>query len=49
MVLKELIFNNFHAGWDGGIERADFYQFLLWKGEMVLKEMIFIIFYFGRV
>ena len=26
-------------GGDGGIERTDFYQFLLWKGEIVLKEL----------
>ena len=49
MVLKEVILTASMLGGDSGIERTDFYQFLLWKGEIVLKELTFIIFYFGRV
>ena len=41
MVLKELIFNSFTLVGCGGLERTEFLQFLLWKGVVVLKEMIF--------
>ena len=30
-------------GWCGSIERTDFYQFPLWEGVMVLKELILIV------
>ena len=33
----------------GGLERTDFEQFLLWEGVVVLKELVFYYFYFGRV
>ena len=33
----------------GGLERTEFQQFLLWKGVVVLKELIFNSFYFVRV
>ena len=33
----------------GGHERSDFEKFLLWAGIVVLKELIFNSFYFGRV
>ena len=33
----------------GGPERRHFYQFLLWEGMVVLKELIFNSFYFGQV
>ena len=50
MVLKELIFNSFYFGrMCSGLERSDFYQFLLWMGVLVLKELIFNTFYFGKV
>ena len=32
-----------------GLERTDLLQFLLWAGVVVLKEMIFNSFYFGRM
>ena len=32
-----------------GLERTDFEQFLLWEGVVVMKELIFNYFYFGRV
>ena len=31
-----------------GLEKTDSLQFLLWDGVMVLKELIFNSFYFGR-
>ena len=42
VVLKELIFNSFYC-WAGcgGLERTDFYQFLLWEGVVVLEDLIF--------
>ena len=33
----------------GCLEGTDFYQFLLWVGMVVLKELSFNRFYFGRV
>ena len=33
----------------GGLERTDFYQFPLWEDVVVLKELIFNNFLFGRV
>ena len=33
----------------GGLERTDLQQFLLWEGVVLLKELIFHSFYFGRV
>ena len=32
-----------------GLERTDFWHFLLWEGMVVLKELIFNVFYFRRV
>ena len=49
VVLKELIFTVSTLGGCGGLERTDFLQFLLWEGVVVLKELIFNSFYFGRV
>ena len=50
MVLKELIFNSSTLeGCGGGLERTDFLTVLLWEGVVVLKELIFNSFYFGRV
>ena len=49
MVLKELIFTISMREECGGLERTDFLQFLCWKGVVVLKELIFNSFYFGRV
>ena len=49
MVLKELIFTVSTLGGCDGLERTDFEQFLLWEGVVVLKELIFHSFYFGRV
>ena len=43
MVLKELILTVSTLGGSGGLER-----FLLWEGGVVLKELIFSSFYFGR-
>ena len=37
MVLQELIFHSFHFGGCDGPERANFKQFLLWAGVVVLK------------
>ena len=33
----------------GGLERTDCSQFLYWEGVVVLQELIFHSFYFGRV
>ena len=56
VVLKELVFTISTLGWCGGrvwwcggLERSDFEQFLLWKGVVVLKELVFYHFYFGMV
>ena len=49
VVLKELILNTFNFGGCGSLERTGFLPFLLWEGEVVLKELIFYYFYFGRV
>ena len=49
MVLKELTITVSTLGGCAGLERTDFKQFLLWKGVMVLKELIFNSFYFGCV
>ena len=40
MVLKELIFNNFHFGMVWSPEITDFKQFQLWMGMVALKELI---------
>ena len=48
VVLKELIFTVSNLGGCGGLERSDFNS-LLWEGVVVLKELIFNSFYFGRV
>ena len=32
----------------GGLERADFYQFLIWEEIGVLKELIYNSFFLGR-
>ena len=49
MVLKELILTVSTLGGCGGLERTDFLQFILWAGVVVLKNLIFNSFYFGRV
>ena len=49
MVLKELILTVSTLGGCGGLERTEFQEFLLWEGVVVLKELNFKIFYFGRV
>ena len=49
MILKELILTISTLGGYGGLERTDFKQFLLWKGVVVLRELILNSFYFGRV
>ena len=49
MVLKELILTVSILGGCGGLERTDFYHFLLWEGMVVLKELNFNTFYFERV
>ena len=41
MVQKEPIFKSVYFGWCGCLERTDFLQFLLWKGVVVLKDLIF--------
>ena len=38
-----------HLGRCGGLEITYFYQFLLCKGVVILKELILSSFYFGRV
>ena len=49
MVFKELILTVSTLGGCGGLETTDFLQFLLWEGMVVLKDLIFYSFYFGRV
>ena len=41
MVLKELIFHHLYFGsGEETLKEPPFYQFLLWEGVMVLKELI---------
>ena len=49
MFLKELNLTVSTLGGCGGLERTDSKQFLLWEGVVVLKELIFNSFYFGRL
>ena len=49
MVLKELILTVAHFGKCAGLERTDFEQFLYWDGAVILKELIFHSFAFGRL
>ena len=49
MVLKELVFTISTSGGCGGLDRTDFKQFLIWKGVVVLKELILNSFYFETV
>ena len=49
MILKELILTVSTLGGYSHLERTDFYQFPLWVGVVVLKNLIFNSFYFGRV
>ena len=49
MVLKELIFNSFYFGECGGLERTNFYQFIIWEYVVVLKELIFNNFLIGSM
>ena len=49
MVLKKLILTVSMLGGCGGLEGADFLQFLFWEGVVVLKELIFNSFYVRRV
>ena len=48
-VLEELTLTVSTLGGCGGLERTDFKQFLLWEEVVVLTELIFSSFYFGRV
>ena len=52
LALLSLFCTNFltvsNFGGCGGLERTDFYQFLLWAGVVVLNEQVFNIFYFGQ-
>ena len=47
MVLKELISTEFTWERCGCIGSTNFYQFLIWKGMVILKEVIFNSFTFG--
>ena len=48
MILKEWIFNSFYFGGGCGCpERTDLYQFLLWVGVAVLKELILTVYVLG--
>ena len=50
MFLKELILTVSPLGGCGGLERSHFLTgVLLWEGVVVLKELIFNSFFFGRV
>ena len=49
MVLKELILTLAILGRFHSCERTDFYQFLIWDGVKVVKELIFNSLYIGRV
>ena len=49
VVLKQLIFNSFHFGGLGGLERTDIQQLLHWDDVVVLKQLIFHSSYFERV
>ena len=49
MVLKELILAFSTLGGCSCPERSDSKQFLLWEAVVVLKELIFNSFYFGRL
>ena len=40
--------NEYHNTRYGGLERTDYLQFLLWEGVVVLKELSFNSFNFGR-
>ena len=48
MLLKELILTVSTLGGYSHLERTDFYQFPLWVGMVVLKDLIFNCFYFWR-
>ena len=49
VVLKELILTVSTLGGGGGLERTGFNSFYSGRGMVVLKELIFNSFYFGRV
>ena len=49
LLKKKLILTVSNLGGCGGLERTDFYQFPLWEGAVVLKELIFNGFYFEQV
>ena len=49
MVLKELILTVSTLQESGGLKIIDFYQFPLWKGVVVMNELIFNSFYLGKV
>ena len=49
MVLKELILKFYTVKGCGDLERTDFLTFYTLEGVVVLKELIFNIFYFGMV
>ena len=49
MVQKELILTVSTMGRCGGLERNEFYQFLLWVGVVILKDLIFNSFHFVLV
>ena len=48
MVLKELILTDFTLERCSYLDSTNFQQFLIWKGMVVLKEVIFNSFTFGR-
>ena len=49
MVLKELILTDFTLERCGCLDSTNFLQFGIWKGMVILKEVIFNSFTFGRV
>ena len=48
MVLKGLVYSYFHVGVSGGLVRTDLDFFTL-EGKVVLKGLIFVSFFLGRV
>ena len=46
--LERTDFNSFYFVRVWWIKIIDFYQFLLWEGVVVMKELIFNSFYFGK-
>ena len=48
MVLKELILTDFTLERCGCLDSNNFQQFLIWKGMVILKELVFNSFTFER-